>query len=161
MLTAAVQSPGFHKPVYYRHPTYLWTRQRRRRRSLSLSSRICHCAAVPRHTSRIAGHRRWTSVKHRSTAWEASSFRHHHLHLLWFVCRTASTVRSSLFTPSSVPVHPRFVPSRHKSNSETHRTAFCVARHTERLPHLGAGLPSLPALQSLPPHSTVQYSVIR
>jgi hypothetical protein len=75
MLTAAVQSSGFHKPVYYRHPKHLWTRHHCHRRSLS--SRICHCAAVPRHTSRIAGHRRWTSntssVKHRSTAPPSSS----------------------------------------------------------------------------------------
>jgi hypothetical protein len=50
-------------------------------------------------------------------------------------------------------VHPRSVAPRHQSNGETHRTAFCVARHTERLSHLGTGLPGLSALQSLPPHS--------
>jgi hypothetical protein len=42
---------------------------------------------------------------------------------------------------------------RHKSNGETHRTEFYVAQHMERLPHLGAGLLCLPALQSLPPPS--------
>jgi hypothetical protein len=93
-----------------------------------------------------------SSVKHCSTAREASSSRHHHLNLLRFVCRNASTVCSSVFIPSSVPVHPRFVASRYKNNGETHRTAFCVARHTERLPHLGASLSGLPALQSHPPH---------
>jgi hypothetical protein len=33
------------------------------------------------------------------------------------------------------------------------RTAFCVTRRAEGLPHLGMGLSVLPALQSLPPHT--------
>jgi hypothetical protein len=43
--------------------------------------------------------------------------------------------------------------TRHQSNGETGRAAFCVARRAEGLPHLGACLPVLPALQSLPPYS--------
>jgi hypothetical protein len=59
------------------------------------------------HTTLIAGNRQQTSntysIKHRSRVRE-TNFRHHHLHILWHVCRTTSTVRFSLYTSSSVPV---------------------------------------------------------
>jgi hypothetical protein len=41
---------------------------------------------------------------------------------------------------------------------EAGRTACCVARCIEGLPHMGTGLPVLPGLQNYPPHS---YSIRR
>jgi hypothetical protein len=77
----------------------------------------------------------------------------HCLHLLRHVCRETSAVHSSPLTSPSVPAPPRSVAPRQQSNSEAGGgTAFRVARHTEGLPHVGTGLPSLPTLQSLPPH---------
>jgi hypothetical protein len=133
---------------------HLWTGQRRRR---SLSRRISHCSTIPRHTGSIAGHRRRTSgtsgVNHRSTTREATNSRHHRLHQLRHVFRKASIVRSCFLKPPSFPCYPKSVAPWHQSNGETRPTAFCVARHTERLPHLGTGLSGVPALQSLPPHN--------
>jgi hypothetical protein len=45
------------------------------------------------------------------------------------------------------------VSSRHKDNSTAGCRTFRVARHPKRWLHLGTGLPGLPALQSIPPHS--------
>jgi hypothetical protein len=65
---------------------------------------------------------------------------------------TTVSIYCDISAVKSVPVRPRSVTPRHQSNSEVGGTTFHVARHTEALPHLGTGLPSLPTLQSFPPH---------
>jgi hypothetical protein len=61
-------------------------------------------------------------------------------------------LRSRSPTAASVPVRPQYFASGHQSNGIAGRAAFCVARRAEGLPYLGACLPVLPALQSLPPY---------
>jgi hypothetical protein len=78
---------------------------------------------------------------------EATNFWYLRLHLLRRVCGKTSVIRSSLLMPPSVPVHLRSAPPRYQSNGKTHRTEFCVARHSERLLHRGTGLSGLPALR--------------
>jgi hypothetical protein len=84
---------------------------------------------------------------------EATHSRHHGRHLLRYLCRKTLAVHSRANTTTSVPVSPQFVAPKHKGNGKAGRAVFRVARHTEGLSNVGTGLPSLPMLQSLPPHN--------
>jgi hypothetical protein len=157
VLTAAIQPPRLHCSVYDRHTTL----NRHRTTlfpTLSLASTpsLCHhrTKQCPQHKTATMnlGH---YSREQRPAAREATNPWHHRFHRLWHVCRKTSVVYSiSITTPTpGVPVHhPRNVAPRHQSNSEAGGSAFRVARHTERLSHLGTGFPSVPTLQNLPPH---------
>jgi hypothetical protein len=155
MVTAAIQSSRLCSPIYDWHTTHLWTGQRCHRRSLS--RRVRHCPTILRRNGRISGQRRPSpnipGVNHRPAARKTTNSRHHCLHLLRYVCWEISAVRPiSPMTPS-VPVRPQSVTPKHQRKGEDSRTAFCVAGRAEGLPHLGTGLPVLPALQNLLPHS--------
>jgi hypothetical protein len=58
-----------------------------------------------------------------------------------------SAGRSQPHRAPSVPVHPWSFAPCHQRNGEAGRTAFCVARRTEGMPHLGTCLPALPAFK--------------
>jgi hypothetical protein len=88
-------------------------------------------------------------AQNRPAAREATESRHHGLHLLRNIWRESSAVRSSSPPAKSVPVRPRSVVPWHQSNSEVGRTAFRVARRTERLPNLGTDLPDLSEVSRL------------
>jgi hypothetical protein len=97
--------------IHHRYTTYIWTGQRCRRRSLSRW--VDYRATISRSTGRIAGRRQRASntsgVEHRPAAREATNSRHHGLHLLWYICREASAVRSCFLRAPSVSVRPRSI----------------------------------------------------
>jgi hypothetical protein len=120
----------------------------------SLPRRIRHCATIPLCTSQDSNNELRTLLASNASLWLGEETNGHHgVHLLRHFCRETSAVRPSSLTGSNVPLRPRSVSSRHKSNSEAGGTAFRVARHAEGLSHLDTGLPGLPALQSHPSHS--------
>jgi hypothetical protein len=91
-------------------------------------------------------------VNNRPEAREATDSWHHCLPLLRNIYRESSAVHSSSLSARSVAARPRAVAPRNQGNSEAGRTAFRVARHTERLPNMGSGLPGLPATRFLHIH---------
>jgi hypothetical protein len=147
MLTKAIQPSGFHSTIHDRHLSHLWTGQLCRRRSLSCQVRLC--ATILRRSSRITGQRRRaqnTSAVEHLEAGETPNPLYHGVHILRYLCRKTSAIYSSSSTIPSVPVRPCSVAPRHQRNSETSRTAYCVAG-CAGLPQLGKGLPVLPALK--------------
>jgi hypothetical protein len=135
--------------------TYLWTGQRCRWRSIS--RRVRHRATILRRTDRIAGQRRRApntpEVEHHLAARETINPWYHGVQLLQYVCLEISAVCSCSLTAPSVPIRPWSAALRHLNNGVAGRIAFCVARRTEGLLHMGTGLSVLSALQSHPPHS--------
>jgi hypothetical protein len=155
MLTEAIQSSRLHSTIHDRHTTHLWTGQCCRRRSVWRL--VSHCTTVLRRIGRIAEERRRvpdpSAVEHRPAARETTNPRYHKLHLLRYLSREILTVHSS---PLRLQVFQSVHGLSHPGTKATEKLgahAFCVARRTKGLSHLGTCLPVLPALHSLPPHS--------
>ena len=163
MLATAVQPPGIHLTIHHGYTTYIRPGQRRSWYPFPCGGH--HHTSKLWSTGRVAGRRRraahtpWKGYC--SPAREDERPRHHSHAVLWDLCRQTATVRSCTTSTPSVRLPARPLWSGHQNNGQTTVAAFRVARHAERLPHLGTSLLVLSALQGHPAYGQFESHLFR